>query len=154
MSNNGFREWWKTYPWPREHDYNEGAFYAIKAAYAAGKEAAEKDFIKQQEEITDMCIVSWVSTLGTLKEKVMRLIDCEVVIALDPAVSSDAQALVDKGFNAGLERAAEICKNVEIHKVIAHDRSNQPMADVMHKLVNYQIASIFAEAIREEIKKP
>lgn len=107
---------------------------AYDAGTKDGMENAEKDFIKQQEDITDMCITSWVSTMGTLKEKVERLIKWKVKVALDPAVSSDARALINKG----MERAA----------TIADHHGNQCIGFVGDR------AYTIAEAIREEINDP
>jgi len=66
----------------------------VKAAWDTAAFLTRQEWDRQNAEITDMCVVCWVSTQGTLKEKVQRLIKFEVAIALDPAVSSSAQALI------------------------------------------------------------
>ena len=97
-----FDNWYEAQNIPAE---SKQIFYVrMREAYEAATLAAQQDWIKQQEEITDMCIVAWVSTMGTLKEKVQRLIENEVAIALDPAVSSDARKLQE----VTAKRCAEI----------------------------------------------
>ena len=61
-----------------------------------------------RDAVLDHAASTFVGTDGTPHEVLRRIIATSVAIALDPLVSEDAQALVEKG--AALERAAHAAK--------------------------------------------
>ena len=62
------------------------------------RQAAEIERLQHwQRAVDDACTVSWVPVTDDAHETVKALIARECQIALDPLVSSDAQALVDRG---------------------------------------------------------
>ena len=70
------------------------------------RQAAEIERLEcWQRAVDDACTVSWVTVTDDARETVKALIARECQIALDPLVSSDAQALMDRGKE---EAAAEI----------------------------------------------
>lgn len=92
------------YALPTGSRQNESQEYTL----VRGMMNEHHELVRQQEEVTDMCIVSWVSTMGTLKEKVIRLIQWETAVALDPAVSCDAQRLINQGRKEALDAVFQI----------------------------------------------
>lgn len=72
---------------------------ALRAAREEIKrQAAEIDRLQHwQRAVDDACTVSWVPVTDDARETVKALISRECQIALDPLVSSDAQALIDRG---------------------------------------------------------
>ena len=129
-----FEEWWQP---TKEYVNTTTEYERQRNTWEAATLAAQQEWVRQQEEITDMCIVSWVSTMGTLKEKVMRLIQWEISVALDPAVSGDAQALIRLGK---LEAAREMLEMMEAYQT-------------SYDLIGYEIETVgtiakrFSEAI-------
>ena len=70
------------------------------------RQAAEIERLQHwQRAVDDACAASWVAATDDACETVKALIARECQIALDPLVSSDAQALMDRGKE---EAAAEI----------------------------------------------
>lgn len=62
------------------------------------RQAAEIERLQHwQRAVDDACTVSWVPVTDDARETVKALIARECQIALDPLVSSDAQALIDRG---------------------------------------------------------
>ncbi|CAB4146216.1 hypothetical protein UFOVP1147_52 [uncultured Caudovirales phage] len=65
------------------------------------KRQASKDLLKQALDALDdaliCCHIGTVESFPTAKDALNALIDWHVATALDPEVSSDAQALVDRG---------------------------------------------------------
>ena len=62
------------------------------------RQAAEIERLEHwQRAVDDACTVSWVPVTDDARETVKALIARECQIALDPLVSSDAQALIDRG---------------------------------------------------------
>jgi hypothetical protein len=62
------------------------------------RQAAEIERLQHwQRAVDDACTVSWVIVTDDARETVKALIARECQIALDPLVSSDAQALIDRG---------------------------------------------------------
>jgi len=62
------------------------------------RQAAEIERLQHwQRAVDDACTVNWVPVTDDARETVKALIARECQIALDPLVSSDAQALVDRG---------------------------------------------------------
>jgi len=62
------------------------------------RQAAEIERLQHwQRAVDDACTVSWVAVTDDARETVKALIARECQIALDPLVSSDAQALIDRG---------------------------------------------------------
>lgn len=104
--------------WMQAHDAIYGENKQLKADLKEVEKIVEehKELVRQQEEITDMCIVSWVSTIGTLKEKVQRLIQNEISIALDPCVSLEAKALTQLGRIKAMRECAEIVNSCAIKR--------------------------------------
>lgn len=63
-------------------------------AYAAG---AAAEALKWTEALADLQVINWVAPVEDPRQAIQDLINANVQIALDPAVSSDAQALIDRG---------------------------------------------------------
>lgn len=62
------------------------------------RQAAEIERLRQwHRAVDDACTVNWVPVTDDARETVKALIARECQIALDPLVSSDAQALIDRG---------------------------------------------------------
>lgn len=67
------------------------------------RQAAEIERLRQwQRAVDDACTVNWVPVTDDARETVKALIARECQIALDPLVSSDAQALMDRGKEEAL----------------------------------------------------
>lgn len=75
-------------------------------AYAAG---AAAEALKWTEALADLQIINWVAPVEDPRKAINDLIEAQVQIALDPAVSSDAQALIDRG--AASMRDCRTCMN-------------------------------------------
>ena len=71
------------------------------------KRHASKDLLKQALDALDdaliCCHIGTVESFPTAKAALAALIDWHVSVALDPEVSSDAQALIDRGAAAVAE---------------------------------------------------
>ncbi len=82
-------------------------------AYAAAAVAAER---KWRETVDDMLVCQHEIASDDPRESLHRLLNWHVSVALDPLVSSDAQALIDRGAAAArlaaLEEAARMCDQV------------------------------------------
>ena len=63
-----------------------------------------------KDAVIEACIVSWCyknEHENNPTKAIADLISWETTIALDPSISCEAQALVDQGYNEGLEAAAK-----------------------------------------------
>jgi len=81
----------------------------IEKAYEAGR----KEIL---DTIIDMAIVSWTfaeADKDDAKVMIHKLICQAQDQAVDPAISKEAQALIEAGRKAGLEEAAEIADTVD-----------------------------------------
>jgi hypothetical protein len=83
-----------------------GEIIGLMDPWASGLDVAVKP-IKSQEagDLDDMLVVRHLSPRAageTLRQAIDRIINWEVMVNLDPAVCSTAQALVDKGRDEGL----------------------------------------------------
>lgn len=88
------------------------------ACYAAGMDRAAQYRQAIDDEL--VTIESTVDTYPDARAAVRALIDWHVMVALDPAVSSDARALVHRG----MDRAAEVCDTLKMGRPghsAAHD---------------------------------
>ena len=100
------QEWLNTYIY--RHYKSPTVSEGIAADIIRSLMAENKELVRQHEEITDLCIVAWVSTMGTLKEKVLRLIEYEVSVALDPRVSESAQELAVNAKKEVIDRVRRL----------------------------------------------
>ena len=141
MKNEAFEKWWSSWQMTTHPNYySEEERNIAQDAW----NACQQILSKEQEEIIDMCIVSWISTEGTLKEKVCRLIDCEVSIALDPAVSSAAQALIERGKKeANIEMAVRLIDGLA-------DRDKERLFAGKHDKVTYNAYLIAREILKNK----
>ena len=78
----------------------------MQQAYQAGREAAMIPLIDRLVVLHIYRKEHETDTALALKD----LIDYEVQIALDPQVSSDAQALIDRGREAMRQECVEVCE--------------------------------------------
>lgn len=75
---------------------NEDEIQLIKLKDSAFQEY--KEFLEWKTAIEDACIVNWVPITNP-KETIEKLIEWNVKMALDPAISKDASDLIERGRN-------------------------------------------------------
>jgi len=97
-----FEKWWATIPCEYTDVVNEDV---ARAAYEGGRKAI-------LDTIIDMAIVNW--TFAEADEDDAKIMIHKLMCqaqdqAVDPAISKEAQALIERGRKTGLKEAAEIC---------------------------------------------
>lgn len=82
-----------------EYEYAVARFawkaWLDRAAQARAQQALAHE--EWREAVFDHAVSAFVSTEGSARDVIRRIIEVNVAIALDPAVSERAQALVDRG---------------------------------------------------------
>lgn len=90
------------------HDFDQACMACINAAI----EQARKDEGNWKRAVDDL-LATWYTTAdsyATPREAIKALISFEVMTALDPKVSSDAAALVEKAREEEREECAKLCE--------------------------------------------
>ena len=100
------------------HDLDEEIFsLRARAEQAEAREAALQAW---REAVIDALVTSWAYSAEhdtNPRKAIQDLLEREIAIALDPAVSRDAQALIDKGRTVERERCAQVALSYwEHHK--------------------------------------
>jgi len=111
------------------------------------RQAAEIERLQHwQRAVDDACTVSWVPVTDDARETVKALIARECQISLDPLVSSDAQALMDRGKE---EAAAEIERlKTRLEVSPEHPYDGIASRDATIKQQEGRIAELQADAAR------
>jgi len=82
----------------------------VRAYATAAAEAARAEERKWRETVDDMLVTQHEVASDDPRESINRLINWHCMVALDPAVSSDAAKLVADAVKAEREACAKVCE--------------------------------------------
>ena len=105
------------------------------------RQAAEIERLRQwHRAVDDACTVNWVPVTDDARETVKALIARECQIALDPLVSSDAQALIDRGRKDAEAEIERLKARLEVSP--DHEYDGIYCRDATIKLLEERIAEL------------